>query len=297
MCWKFVGVTVCAFLVGHVCQARDLFVNNLEGDDAQEGRAPRTEGRDAGPMKTIAAAMRRAHPGDHVILANTGEPYREAITIQAARNSGTSDRSPFVLEGNGAVIDGSIPIEFDAWESFKGDVFRYAPTVKSRQVLLLGGQPAVRVPLARDAISLPDLKPLEYCLSNGYIYFRVEEGQTPQSYDPACAGEWTGITLYDVQNVVVRNVIVRGFAFDGLNAHDDVFNGRFEGVLARDNGRSGFSIGGASRVKLTNCEATHNHEAQLRTEGFSITKIVDCKLDPTTAPAQAIEGGRLIEGE
>ena len=69
-------------LVAQATLARDIFVNNLNGDDTLTGRSPISIGRESGPVQTIAKAMRLAQPGDRVVLAKTAEPYREQITIQ-----------------------------------------------------------------------------------------------------------------------------------------------------------------------------------------------------------------------
>jgi hypothetical protein len=283
----FVGATSAA--------ARDIFVDNLAGDDRRTGTSRAGDGVERGPVQTIAKAMRTARPGDRIVITDTGTPYREAVTIQAGRNSGLAADLPFIVEGNGAVIDGSVAIPDEAWEHVIGDVFRYSPDIKSHQVLLLEGRPAIRVPTERGQKELPPLEPLQWCLLQGQIYFRVETGRVPPQYFPACAGYWTGITLYEVRDVIIRNVIVRGFAFDGINAHDNAFNVRLEDTLCRDNGRSGFSIGGASRVALERCEATFNHTVQLRTEGYSHAHLRDCVLDAATAPATETDGGEIID--
>lgn len=288
----------CLLIVGLLCcvpaGARDLFVNNVAGNDLMSGRTPVQQDRENGPVQTIAKALRLAQPGDRIILADTGEPYRESITVQGGRHSGFEALAPFVIEGSGATIDGLVPIPEEGWEYVARDVFRYAPAIKSHQVLFLDGQPAVRVPTQPGDTTMPPLERLQWCLVRGEIYFRVEPGRVPQQYFPECAGAWTGVTVYDVHNVVIRNLTVRGFAFDGVNAHDNAFNVRLEEVVSRDNGRSGFSVGGASRVRIENCQATHNHSSQLRTEGYSETMVVDTALDETTAPALQRDGGRLV---
>jgi hypothetical protein len=288
------AVILLVLLLASPTLARDLYVNNLSGSDLLNGRTPQPQGIN-GPVQTITKALRIAGPGDRIVLTDTGTPYREAVTVQAGRNSGFSPEIPFVIDGYGAVIDGSIPVPDDTWEFVTDDIFRFAPDIKSHQVLLLGGQPAIRVPTERGQQELPKLEPLQWCLLNGYIYFRVEPNRLPPQYFPACAGAWTGITIYEARDVIIRNVIVRGFAFDGVNAHDNAFNVRLEDVLCRDNGRSGFSIGGASRVTLERCEATFNHTVQLRTEGYSHAHIRDCVFDPTTAPATQTDGGEIID--
>lgn len=271
--------------------ARDIFVNNLSGNDTLTGRTETSVGRESGPVLTIAKAARLATPGDRIVLADTGEPYREQVSLQGGSRSGVSANRPLIFDGGGAVIDGSVPVPDQGWENVGGDIFRFAPEIKSHQVLL-SEVALVRVPLQRGA-PLPKLAPLQWCLSDGMIYLRVRPGEVPQQYHASCAGMWTGMTIYDVRDVIVRNVVVQGFAFDGVNAHDNAFNVQLEGVTALSNGRSGFSIGGASRVRLVGCEAAGNHRAQLRSEGYCRVRHSDCTFDATAAPAIEKAGGEI----
>ena len=128
-------------------------------------------------------------------------------------------------------------------------MFRFAPILKSHQALFLDDKPAVRVPVTLGASEIPALEPMQWCLFHGYIYLRVKPGEVPQLHYPSCSGLQTGITIYDVQNVTVKNVTIRGFALDGINAHDNGFAVKLEDVVAQDNGRSGYSIGGACQVR------------------------------------------------
>ena len=272
--------------------ARDIYVDNLAGNDTQTGRESTGVGRENGPVRTIAKATRLAAPGDRIVLANTAEPYREQVTLQGGKCSGLGAGLPFVLEGNGAIIDGTTDVPDEAWQRVGADVFRFGPLLKSHQALFIEGEPVGRVPMARGE-ARPSLQPLQWLLSGGWVYLRTRPGEVPQSYHALCAGLQTGITVYDVQNVVVSNVVVRGFALDGVNAHDKAFNLRLEGVVARDNGRSGVSIGGASRARLIGCEAAGNHVAQVRTEGFCRVLHAECQFDETTAPAIVRDGGQI----
>ena len=88
--------------------ARDIFVNNVEGDDRRSGRWPTSRGPAGGPFRTIARALRSAAKGDRIILAGTDQPYRESITLQGGRHSGFDAAAPFVIQGNGAA-PGCVP--------------------------------------------------------------------------------------------------------------------------------------------------------------------------------------------
>jgi hypothetical protein len=288
---RLVAVILAAILAGEVA-ARDIFVDNLGGNDTLEGREPAGARGSDGPVRTIAKATRLAQPGDRIVLADTGEPYREEITLQGGRCSGFGNTSPFVLEGNGAVIDGVTDVPDEAWQRVGGDLFRFGPLLKSHQSLFIEGEPIGRIPMRRGE-ARPDLQPLQWLLADGWVYLRTKAGAAPQSYHAQCAGLQTGLTIYEVQNVVVRNLVLRGFALDGVNAHDNAFNVRLESVVSTHNGRSGFSIGGASQVRLIGCEAAGNHVAQLRSEGYCHVLHTECKFDAGTAPAIVNEGGEI----
>jgi len=61
-----------------------------------------------------------------------------------------------------------------------------------------------------------------------------------------------------------------------------------------ENGRSGISVGGVSRVRIDTCTAAGNGAAQVRLEAVSTVQMLDNTLDPTSAPAVVKEGGRIV---
>ena len=271
--------------------ARDIYVNNVAGDDRFDGAAPSTQGARLGPCRTIAHALELATKGDRVVLAATGEPYRESITLQAGHHSGFSDR-PLTIAGGGAILHGAAPVP-DAWQHVGGEVYRFSPPRKSFQLLFLDGKPATRVGVGPVELKLPELQPRQWCLFQRDLYFRTDPGRTPSSYRLEYCALQVGITLYEVRNVVIQDLIVQGFQLDGINAHDSVFDARFMRITCRGNARSGISVGGASRVEITECLLGGNGEAQLRTEGYSHTRVVSSRLLDDTAPALKNEGGSV----
>lgn len=290
---RYVGATVLvwfALLAG--ASARDIFVNNVAGDDRFTGAASSTQGAKIGPCKTIACALKLAAKGDRIVLAATGEPYRESITLQAGRHSGFGDR-PFEIVGGGATLLGTSPVPDSDWEHVGGEVYRFSPPRKSSQLLFLDGKPAERVPVGPADLNLPDLQPRHWCLFQRDVYFRAEPGRTPGSYNLEYCALPVGITLYEVRHVVIRDLIVQGFQLDGINSHDGVFDASLKSLTCRGNARSGISIGGASRVLISDSLLGGNGEAQLRTEGYSHTRVVSSRLLDKTAPAIQSEGGTV----
>jgi hypothetical protein len=274
-------------------QARDIYVNNTTGDDRRMGTLPESQG-ELGPCRTIAKALRIAKPTDRIVLAATNSPYRESITLQGARHSGI-DRFPFVIVGNGATLDGTMSLEGADWEYVGQDTFRTRPPLMSHQQLFLDGQPAARNQPADP--KYPKLAAREWCLVDGWIYFRVDQGKLPESYNLSCCGEQVGITLYDVHDVIVEDLVLRGFQLDAVNCHDNVRRTDLVRLTTTNNGRSGISIGGASRVRIDTCTSAGNGEAQVRLEGYCIVELLDNVLDAGTAPGVVREGGRIVQSQ
>ncbi|MBI2827018.1 MAG: right-handed parallel beta-helix repeat-containing protein [Planctomycetia bacterium] len=271
----------------------DLFVDNALGDDVRDGRTSMTAGRFSGPVHSLTRGLALAQPGDRIVMSNTGEPYRESVTLFGGRNSGRDSR-PFVIEGNGATLDGSLPVPPKAWEHFAGEVFRFRPERLAFGQLFLDGRPAVRRYHAANSGRLPQLDPREWCLAGGWMYFRVEPDQLPVQYPLSYAALTVGITLYEVHDAVVQDLVVQGFQLDGVNAHDSARDCALVGLVARGNGRAGIAVGGASSVRLESCLVGDNGDAQVLTDGVSVTSIEDCKLLANTAPPIVRRAGRIF---
>ncbi|MEX2559491.1 MAG: right-handed parallel beta-helix repeat-containing protein [Pirellulales bacterium] len=284
-------VLVFAVLVAPL-RAADIFVNNVGGDDLFDG-SQETSAGSGGPVRTLRKALLVARSGDRIVLANSGEPYRESISLLAANHCGNAIDT-FVIDGRGATLDGSVSVPEDAWEHFSGHVFRFRPQRSAYQQLFLNGRPALRHRVDKASGQRPDLGPLEWYLHEGHIYFRVEPGRLPGQYPLTYAGLQTGITLYHVHDVAVVDLVVQGFQLDGINAHDGVCGCYLSGITCRGNGRSGVTVAGSSRVQVQDCLLGDNGESQLRVEGLAIASLVDCELLPNTAPAFVRPSGRLF---
>src|SRR5262245_43029436 len=123
--------------------ARDVYVNNATGDDRLDGTEPQRGDAYVGPVKTIGRALKLAQRSSHIVLAKTDQPYRESISLSAANHCGTPDE-PFVIEGNGAVLDGTRLIPHKAWEHYFDHVFRYRPYWLGQQMLFINDEPIAR---------------------------------------------------------------------------------------------------------------------------------------------------------
>jgi hypothetical protein len=140
---------------------------------------------------------------------------------------------------------------------------------------------------------LPLLEEREWALYSQRIVFRPEKGRHPSAYNMAYAYHPVGLGLYEVRHVEVRNLVVQGYQLDGVNAHDSAFDAVLSGITSLRNGRSGISIGGASRVTLSGCMLADNGVADLRTEGRSKTLLVGCEIAGRGAAAIQQDGGEI----
>jgi hypothetical protein len=289
--WAFVVLAVSL----NRATARTIYVDNIAGDDRSRGERPDNQVGFAGPLRTINRALRRAEAGDRIELANSGQPYRESVSLVGAGNSG-SPLASFVLNGNGATLDGSRIVPTRAWQHFRGDVFRFLPERMGHQQLFHDGRPLVQRPTATGDRRVPELHALEWCLAPGGIYFCAEPGRVPADYPLSYAWLPTGVTLYKVRDVVIGNLTVQGFQTDGLQCHD-AYEIRLAGITARGNGRSGIAVTASSRAALGDCLLGDNGAAQLLVEGYSHTRVKACELFSNTAPAIVRRGGELYLAE
>jgi hypothetical protein len=273
--------------------ARDLYVSNTAGDDGFTGQQPTAKPDGSGPVRTIERALRLAQQGDQIHVQNTGQPYRESLSLTGGRHSGSA-LAPFVLSGNGAVLDGTAPVPPGRWENYRMAVFRFMPPRMEFQQLFLGGRPAARVAASAASAEPPKLDPLQWCLHRGSIYFAVEPQRLPGAYPLRYAAKPAGISLLAVHDVLIREFVVEGFHLDGINALNRCRAVRLLGVTCRANGRSGVAVGGASLVDLDSCRLSGNGYAQLLTLPLSETHIRQSELRSDTAPAWIDQGGKVL---
>lgn len=272
--------------------ARDIHVHNLAGDDRFIGLQARNAANGTGPVRTITRALNLAQPGDRIVLAKTGRPYRESLSLVGRRHSGLP-RRPFVIEGGGAILEGAAPVEPGFWKPGRGAVFRFLPPHGGHQQLFIDDLPAVRVPVGPSAAGPPKLQPREWCAYQGHLLFRVEPEKLPEDYNLSYAHLQTGITLFQVRHVAILNLTVQGFHLDGINAYNGAREVYLGGVRCRGNGRSGITVGGACSVEIDVSTIGNNGRAQLLTLPWSKTSVRNSDLFSNTAPAWVDRGGRV----
>jgi hypothetical protein len=278
--------------------ARDVFVNNIVGNDRFDGRSAGSEA-DSGPVRSLDRALRLVDRGGRVVLANTGEPYREMISLSDVHHRGYPDQ-PLVIAGNGATLDGTVTAAPGAWRYENDHIFSFRPRRLAYQQLFRDGRPLAHVRAASFLGSRVGLRPLEWTLLTDRIALRVEEGRLPEQYALRHAALQTGITLFNTQYVRIEDLVIQGFQQDGINAHDRATRCELVRVECRANGRSGISVGGASHVSISDSSCYDNGRAQLRVEGRARVAAQRCDFGAETADVPRIEvqgrGKAIIDG-
>ena len=299
----FFIVSVC-FLGSLSGFAKDVYVSQRFGDDRNLGTAPKNSGPFTGPVRTLKRAFELAENGDRVVMDPSGGPYRESITLFGRKHSGEQD-SPFIIEGQGAVLDGTEPLPQGIWQHFYGDIYRFQPTMKPIDLtffhLLDHGQPLAKVAVPSDALELPDLNVGEWCLFKGFVYFRTESKKTPMygsHYDISYSARMSGITLLHVRKVRIHDLTVQGFQIDGISAFNTAQNIVLDSVTSRANGRSGLAIGGASSVSAGYGTFTENVTTQVLSLPYSYGVLFECDVpeDGTTGEGDETDRTLLIKG-
>lgn len=288
-------VLILTVLTQNAAFSRDIFVDNVRGNDEFTGWEVRIGVSKTGPVKTIARALKLAQAGDCIILANNeGEPYRESVTFLGKNHSAANARF-FTLEGNGATLDGSEAFDPALWKFYRDGIFRFQPRLMAHQNLFLDGKPLERVELPKVEIPVVALDEMQWCLHEGYLYFKPERDRMPGDYALRTAGLECGITLMHVQSVEIRDLVVQGFQQDGIAAASAARHVNLKNVTLRGNARAGLSVGGASRVWLIESVAGNNNFAQILLEKYSSVHLTDSDLIANTAPAWVDRGEGTAE--
>lgn len=272
---------------------RDIFVDNAAGDDAFTGHNAAAAPNMAGPVRSLSRALDLAMTGDRILLANTGVPYRESVSLVGSRHSGSS-LNWFLIVGNGAVLDGSAPVPTSAWEHVEGNVYRFQPPRLAHQQLFLNDVPVPLV-VSDPLIDQPaKLDTLQWTLHRGHMYFAAEPLKRPEDYRLTYAALPVGITLYHVRRAGIVDLTVQGFQLDGISAFNSAVDVHLDRVVCRGNGRTGLTVGGASLVDVNESHLGDNGRAQILTQPWSTTHIHDSQLLPGTAPPIVRQGGEVM---
>lgn len=231
----------------------DLHVDPARGDDARDGVAQ--------PVRTIARAIKLAQPGDTIHLRPA--IYRESAGFYGKR--GEPGR-PITLDGHGAILEGSDPLDPAAWTEispglFRGDKVlpRIDDAILGRWFFLFDGR-MNRMGRTSKGPSAPlkkpdELQPGEWTFVKddaptdpktrsygGAFFIRLAPGQALADAKIRAPVRSAGVQLSGPNaHLVIRNLIATHVYNDGFNIHGDARDLIFENIAAIECGDDGFS--------------------------------------------------------
>lgn len=279
-------------------RAGEIYVDSLLGDDAFDGRTETLTNELTGPVRTFRRGLERVRSGDRLILVPRGVVFTGELSLIGPRCSGLYG-TPFIIEGNNVVLDGSRPVPVESWEELKSGVWKFTPWRKGTFLLLRNGHPVAEHRCSPAAARLPAIPTGSWCAWQGSIYYQAksEYQQSPRDLNFSYAADGVGLTLLDVQDVIIRNLKVRHYRLDAVNAHDRCRNVILENVQLEENGRAGLAAGGNSLVGMRNCQVTGNRIAQILVSERAQVELLKTTLGDAPGIPFRITGGHLLIDE
>jgi hypothetical protein len=262
MWWTALVAAAWLLVLSGAVRGGTIYVDSRLGDDRYDGRSPTPNGETSGPVQSLRAAVRRVNTGDSIELAKDGATYYGSLTLFGPRNSGSSLRS-FTINGNGATLSGARPVPSGTWQRVSRDVWRVTPVRKAFYQLVLDGVAVTEAKCDRSAKSLPAIPSGHWCAWRGAVYYHATAGVDPNTLSLSLADEEVGITLTDVDDVVIRDLTLQHFRLDGINAHDRSGGVELINVTLQANGRAGLAVGGTSRVVVRDSKVIENRAASV----------------------------------
>jgi len=258
--------------------ATEIYVDNIIGRDADDGLTPGGREGNTGPVQSLERAVQLAGFADVIVLANTGTPYYGSISLMGHRNSGTA-YTPFVIQGNGATISGLRTLPPGSWQKESRNLWKLTFTRKGYYRLLREGRPLPEY-LPHDGLDpRPQLPAGEWVAWQGSVYFRQNRIESPEDEAFTYAADQTGISLHQVSNVVISDLKIQHFRFDGLHAQGLCDGITLDNVVSMENGRAGVVSSGASRIEIFGGQIKANGRHQLLVLDRSKAKPHDCDIE------------------
>lgn len=266
--------------------AREIHVDNQNGNDANDGLTAESQTVLTGPVQSLRQALRLCRRGDTIILQNTGWPYTESLTLAGGHHSGFPNQ-PLTIVGNGAVLSGVAPVPTEGWQRATDGLWELTLTRKGYYRFFLDEAPVPEQQFATSTWTAADLPLNHWASHRGKVRFRLADDVSPLAQNWTYAAAEMGISLANVRNVRIENLTVVGYRFDGINADGDSREIVLDGVTLQHHGRAGLAIGGMSQVTAIDCQILDNGRASILITERGGAQLENCDLggvEPTIQP-------------
>jgi hypothetical protein len=249
-------------------------------------------------VKTIAEGIRLAQPGDTIHLAP--KVYRDYAGFYGKK--GEPGR-PVTLDGHGATLDGSEPLDPAQWREAAPGLFaadnllpRLDDAVIGRWFFLFDGRMQLmgRTSKGRSAaLKKPeDLQPGEWTFVKdpsrekppskqvyGTFYIKLAAGQTLAGANISVPVRSAGVQFGgDNAHLVIRNLAATHVYNDGFNIHGDCRDVVFENIRAIECGDDGISAHESAQYRVDGFVSIGNSTAQTSYNRVFIARCVGVDL-------------------
>ena len=255
--------------------ARDIHVDPAIGNDSANGLAATVSGANA-PVKTIARGLKLAEPGDTVHLATA--IYKESAVFH---NRAGEPGRPIVLDGHGATLDGSEPLNPADWAEVSPGLYRNDRLLRTDDAILgrwffLFDGKMNHMSRTSKGPSQPLRKPEELApgewtfvkegnapkgskATPGAFYIRIDPRKKLADHRISAPLRSSGVALSGrCEHLLVRNLTCTHVYNDGFNIHGWSRDAVFENIRAIECGDDGFSAHGECEVRVDGFVSTGN---------------------------------------
>jgi hypothetical protein len=220
----------------------NIHVDPIKGDDTRDGVM--------GPVRTIARAVRIAQPGDTIHLAPA--TYFESVDLSGKH--GEPGR-PITINGHGAILDGTEPVNLADWESLGDGLYRkvkLTPRLEDATLsrwFFLFDDKINRMSRCSKGPSQPLKKPAKllpgewtYVKEESAFYIKTPADKALDSMRIRYPLRGNGVSFSrEGSHLVVRNITATHVHNDGFNIHGAQRELVFENIAAIECGDDGFS--------------------------------------------------------
>jgi len=211
------------------------------------------------PVKTIARAVKLAQPSDTIHLAPT--TYYEEVNLSGKVGL---PGQPIVVDGHGAVIEGSEPVRAAVWESLGSGLFRKVKLMPQMNAAIIGRwfflwrgkMNAMGRTSKGPSAPLKKVEELQadewtYAEAEDAFYIQLPDGMGLNEAEIRYPARANAVSLAGKgAHLVVRNITGTHVYNDGFNVHGDQVDTLFENIRAIECGDDGFSAHGTAECRI-----------------------------------------------
>ncbi|HWL09012.1 MAG TPA: hypothetical protein VNQ76_11425 [Planctomicrobium sp.] len=250
--------------ISQFCWGRDFHVDPDTGHDGHDGIVA--------PVRTIARGLQLAGPGDTVHLQP--KVYRDFVGF--SNRHGEPER-PIILDGHGATLEGSKPIDPDTWKEVapgrfcNGQLIPHLDAGRIQRWFFIWNGKMNHMGRTSKGIRTPfkspeELQPGEWTFVEetfpgsadpskrkygGSFYIQLDPGQSLAEANVTYPARINGVQLGGTNShLVIRNITSTHFGNDGFNIHGDCHNVLFENICAIECGDDGISAHGTAKYRV-----------------------------------------------